>query len=86
MGKLVLKPEQDGMGFFYGEYQTDDGSIVRVDVLPPATYPKPRFMYAAPVSQHPTQWIVYANGEEIAHVERREDVDDLDIQKLLSVG
>ena len=84
MGKLILKPEQDGMGYFYGTYAGDDGSAVRVDVLPPHSHPRPVFVMNTPAEQHPTQWIVYANGQEIARVERREDLDTLDVTRLLT--
>jgi len=40
MGKLTLKPEQDGLGYFYGVFQADGGTI-RVDVLPPKSHPRP---------------------------------------------
>lgn len=83
MGKLSLKPEQDGMGYFYGQYTTDTGQVIRVDVLPPASHPRPRFVMASPQGQHATDWIVYANGQEIARVARRADLDGLDVQRLL---
>jgi hypothetical protein len=83
MGQLRLNSEQDGMGYFYGQYKTDDGNVIRVDILPPKSEPKPFFVMALPPEQHTTDWIVYANGEEIARVKRREDLDTLDIQPLL---
>ena len=82
MGNLTLKPEQDGMGYFYGQYHSGDGSVVRVNVLPPVAYPRPHFVVDSS-GMHATDWIVYANGEEIARVARREDLDTLDIGKLL---
>lgn len=86
MGKLSLKPEQDGMGYFYGKYTTDTGEVLRVDVLPPRSHPKPHYVTAFPEGQHDTDWIVYANGQEIARVARRDDLDGLDVQRLLPVG
>ena len=83
MGKLMLKPEQDGMGYFYGTYEGDDGEHVRVDVLPPKSFPRPLFAMGRPAEQDDTAWIVYANGHELARVTRREDVDALDVVKLL---
>ena len=82
MGTLTLKPEQDGLGYFYGTYGTDDGDSIRVDVLPPKSYPRPMFV-AASDAQHDTLWIVYADGEEVARVASRDDVTTLDIGKLL---
>ena len=73
MGTLTLKPEQDGMGYFYGEYTTDDGRRCRVDVLPPRSHPRPYFVMDN-TRMHATDWIVYADGEEVARVLRREDI------------
>jgi hypothetical protein len=82
MAKLTLKPEQDGTGYFYGHYVADDGTHVRVDVLPPKTYPRPYFVMDNS-AMHDTEWLIYANGDEIARVSRREDIDALDITALL---
>ena len=63
MGKLTLKPEQDGMGFWYGNYIADDGTHVRVDVLPPKSLPRPHFVLCND-HIHDTDWLVHANGPE----------------------
>ena len=83
MAKLTLKPEQDGSGYFYGQFIGDDDSVVRVDVLPPRSHPRPYFVMHND-HMHDTDWIVFADGEEIARVKQREDIDTLDIVKLLS--
>ncbi len=70
MGTLPLKPEQDGMGYFYGEWIADDGSRVRVDVLPPKSYPRSLFVLAND-AMHETDWLVFANGEEVVRVQAR---------------
>ncbi len=80
---LKLSREQDGTGYYYGHYATADGGSVRIDVLPPANEPKPHFVVSLPKEQHATQWIVYADGEEIARVERRTDLQTLDIERIL---
>ena len=61
MGKLTLKSEQDGMGFFYGRYHADDDTVVRVDVLPPKSHPRPHFAVSSD-GMHDTDWIVFADG------------------------
>lgn len=70
MGTLTLKPEQDGMGYFYGEWVADDGTRVRVDVLPPLSHPIPYFV-ATTDGMHETDWIIFANGDEVARVRDR---------------
>lgn len=74
MGTLNLRPEQDGMGYFYGEYVADDGARVRVDVLPPRSHQRPSFVMHSPAGQHEVDWIVYADGVEIARVRERGDL------------
>ena len=74
MGTLNLKPEQDGMGYFYGEWIGNDGQRIRVDVLPPLSHPIPYFV-ATTDGMHETDWIVYANGEEIARVQARDTIE-----------
>ena len=82
MATLTLNPMQDGTGYYYGRYLADDGTSVRVDVLPPKSHPRPYFV-TPPATQADTDWIVFADGQEIARVARRDDVDTLDIGKLL---
>ena len=82
MAKLTLKPEQDGSGYFYGQFIGDDDSVVRVDVVPPRSHPRPYFVMDND-HMHATDRIVFADGQEIARVKQREDIDTLDIVKLL---
>jgi hypothetical protein len=74
MGTLTMKPEQDGMGYFYGEYIGVDGTRVRVDVLPPRSHPKPYFVMTTD-QMHETDWIIYANGDEVARARRRDEIE-----------
>ena len=72
MATFTLKPEPDGLGYHYGSFTDDAGNVTRVDILPPASEWRGNMKPA----QHldPTQWIVYADGEEIARVARREEI------------
>jgi hypothetical protein len=79
---LKLNPEPDGYGFLYGTL-SDGDETHRVDVLPPVTHwcghiKLPNY------EPHATDWIVYVNGEEIAHVSRREDLGAMVRQRLLT--
>lgn len=67
MGTLILKPEQDGLGFFYGQYVTDDGEHFGVDVLPPKSHPKPYFV-STQEGMDETDWIIHVDGAEVARV------------------
>ncbi len=72
--RLTLKPEPDGLGYIYGTLIDDDGEVYRVNVLPPA--PQWRGdLKPGDGLPHPTDWIVYLDGDEIARVSRREDID-----------
>jgi hypothetical protein len=72
--RLVLKPEPDGFGFLYGELVAGDGEAYRVDIMPPATEWRGD-MKPSDRLPHPTDWVVHLDGEEIARVRRREDID-----------
>lgn len=83
MAKFTLSPEQDGLGYYYGRHIADDGTTTRVDILPPTSHPRPYFVMSSD-GMHETDWIVYADGEEIGRVSRREDIDNLVAQKLIT--
>jgi len=74
MARLELKPERDGLGYYYGQYVDDDGNSVRVDILPPRSEAKPAYVFDNSAAD-PTHWIVYADGEEIARIEWRDDLE-----------
>jgi hypothetical protein len=74
MGSLTLKPEQDGMGYFYGQYVTADGEPVRVDVLPPLSHPRPSFVVSTE-GRHETDWIIFADGEEVGRVKEQAAIE-----------
>lgn len=61
-GKVELKPEPDGLGFFYGSYFDEHGRQFRLDVMPP------RELWTGDVGEQAASdsWIVYVNGEELA--------------------
>lgn len=71
MGSLTLRPDQDGMGYFYGDYRTDAGERLRVNVLPPRSHPRPSYVLVANEEADARQWIIYVNGEEVARVDDR---------------
>lgn len=71
--RLELKPMPDGFGYLYGQVFTPDGNAIRVDILPPVAEWRGDIK-PGPDTPHPTDWIVYANGDEIARVTRREDL------------
>ena len=73
--RLKLKPAPDGFGFLYGQLFAPDGAVAHVDVLPPVGEWRGN-MKLADYPPHATDWIVYADGEEIARVARREDLVD----------
>lgn len=72
--RLVLKSEPDGFGFIYGQIIDGDGESYRVDIMPPADRWRGD-MRPSDGLPHPTDWVVLIDGEEIARVRRREDID-----------
>ena len=74
--RLELKPDPDGFDYRYGEAVTTDGKVYRVNILPPLTHWRGDIK---PGEIDATQWIVYIDGDEVARVARREDIDSLDL-------
>jgi len=69
--RLRLSEQPDGLGFYYGDARLGD-EVVRVNVLPPAS----QWRGQHKLDDHPpdpTRWKVFADGELIARVERRDD-------------
>jgi hypothetical protein len=60
MRDLKLSTEPDAFGIIYG-WAERNGERVRVDILPPE-------------HSNAKAWIIYLDGQEFAHVERREDL------------
>ena len=71
--QLEIKPEPDGFGFLYGRLTTVDGDIFRVDIIPPVSEWRGDIKMKD-LPPHPTDWVVFLDGEEIARVRRREDL------------
>jgi hypothetical protein len=71
MATFALKPMPDGFGYIYGIHTADDGTTTRVDILPPLSDWRGDIK---PGQIDPVQWILYADGVEIARVSRRDDI------------
>lgn len=73
--RLELKPDPDGFGFIYGHLFSPDGEVYRVDIMPPAGEWSGDMKPTGDLP-HPTDWVIHLDGDEIARVRSREDVDD----------
>lgn len=83
MGKLDMMPEQDGYGFYYGTYITDENRIVRVNIMPPKTEPKPHFISGEMFNQHDTEWVLYLDNEVTTHLKSKDQLTKIDIDQFL---
>jgi hypothetical protein len=72
---LKLKPEPDGLGFIYGTADVGDGYLYRVNIMPPLPYWRGDIKMDGEFAPHATDWVVYLDGEEIARVRAREDLE-----------
>jgi hypothetical protein len=63
---LSLNPRPDGYGYLYGTLVTEEGRF-RVDIMPPRPHWRGDVMLDD-CRPHPTDWVVFVDGEEIARV------------------
>lgn len=66
-GKLHLSVRPDGYGFLYGAWIAGADSI-RVDIMPPKAHWQGDLVLES-CPPHHTDWVIYADGHEIARVE-----------------
>lgn len=69
---LNLSREPDEFGFYYGTASLGD-AFCRVNVMPPVACWTGGQKLAG-YEPDPEFWVVYADGEEVARVKRREDL------------
>lgn len=84
--RLLLKPEPDGMGYIYGNISDESGRTHRVDIMPPLTHWQGAMKPTGESAPHPTQWVVYVDGEETARVERDHDIEGAILDRLAAPG
>jgi hypothetical protein len=72
-GRLILKSEPDGFGFYYGTAELPDGDVVVVNVLPPKSEWRGQ-LYLQDVKPHETDWVLFVDGQEVARARVREDL------------
>jgi hypothetical protein len=73
---LDINAVPDTYGFRYGSFTGSDGRTVSVSILPPKAHWSGDKVLSG-YEPHSTDWIVYANGQEIFRVEQLEDVGPL---------
>ena len=78
--ELRLKPMPDGFGLIYGELVAGD-THYRVDIMPPESEWDGDFKLDG-FPPHPTDWVVYVDGEEITRVRKRGDLAEATIRAL----
>jgi hypothetical protein len=72
---LKIRPDQDGMGYFYGEVVVD-GERYTANLLPPQTFNHAFFVsLSARRSTHPTHWQIFVDGNLVSMTETREEAE-----------
>lgn len=78
--ELKLSNRPDGYGFFYGTASLGN-ELVNVSVMPP----KDQWngdMELEGYTPDPEQWILYADGNEIARVEAKTEIEEVLLPRL----
>lgn len=73
MISIELKPMPDGFGFQYG-IARQGGRILNINVMPPQAQWAGDFKLEG-YEPHPSDWVLYVEGEEVARVQSRAEVD-----------
>ena len=81
---LTLKPDPDGFGYLCGEYRLANGERIRVDVMPPKSHWRGDIR-PTENPPHETDWVICADGEEIARAQEQADLAGV-IGKRLTLG
>jgi hypothetical protein len=72
---LKIRPDQDGMGYFYGELVID-GERYTANILPPQTFEHAYFVSSsARRCTHPTHWQVFVDGNLVSMVDTMKDAE-----------
>jgi hypothetical protein len=80
--RLMLKPEPDGMGFLYGSITDTAGNSHRVDIMPPIAFWRGSLKPEGDSAPHPSDWVIYVDGSEIARVSKRGDIEPVIARQL----
>lgn len=72
--RLNLNRVPDGYGFLYGTAITPEGEVFQVNILPPVSHWRGDQKLER-YTPHETDWVVYVDGEEVARVRSREDLE-----------
>ena len=81
--RLALTSRPDTYGFIYGTVEDDAGQSHRVNIMPPVSEWRGDTKLPS-YEPHATEWVIYADGEEIAHVAKRDDLETIIAQHLLT--
>jgi hypothetical protein len=71
---VQLKPMPDGFGFIYGEGVDAFGETRRINIMPPLPFWRGE-MKLETSGPHPTEWVLYIDGDEIARAPSRSEID-----------
>jgi hypothetical protein len=71
--EIRLKPMPDGFGFIYGEAVDARGETRRINIMPPLTHWRGDIKLDKS-GPHPTQWVLYVDGDEIGRATSRGEI------------
>jgi len=80
--RLSLNARPDGFGYLYGTVRDDAGQSHDVNIMPPIAHWHGDLKLSGNGAPHPTDWVVYLDGEEIARGRDRDDLKAAIIKRL----
>ncbi|MGE3702627.1 MAG: hypothetical protein AB7G08_28255 [Hyphomicrobiaceae bacterium] len=72
---IRLKPLPDGFGFIYGDAVDARGESRRINIMPPIAFWRGDIKLDKQ-GPHPSEWVLYVDGGEVARAVTRGEVDE----------
>jgi len=72
---LTINTQSDRYGWLTGSYETADGELVHIDIMPPIRKWEGD-VHLLGFEPHKTDWVVYIDGDETGRVTTFDDIEE----------